>query len=187
MLKVEAQVEEVHHLPSLRQQVRNDFRRVRRARDFVISAEIDLVAIQHQHFRIESLRGLRVVFVRYVQFHRVVNARFTEVPKRQVFHLRAAVDLTCLRCSDPLEPTDLHWLAHSPPVKVVGLKIDEELGWASGVECRDVGGVGLSVPSRNHRHRNTDHRVNHRKHLWIRDEDQHAVGVAQPRVSAQMR
>ena len=78
-------------------------------------AEIDLFFTQHLHMHIEALRCERVDIVRLVQFGRVVNARFKQLPHRLVIRLCEPVDLSGLRCSHPLEPPiGIGWLIAHP-------------------------------------------------------------------------
>ena len=123
VLEIEAEVEVVNQVLALRQQVWNELRRMSRARDFVVCAEIVLAVSQHLLVHIEAMLGQRVDIERLVQFHRLVNACFNDVPHWLVLRLCQPVDLACLVCTLPFEATDQHWLSHCPPEEDVPVEV----------------------------------------------------------------
>ena len=149
-------------------------------------AEVDLVVSHHLPLHIVALRCELLVIVRLMEIHRVVKARLNELPHLLILCLCEPVDLSCLRCSHPLEPTDRHWLTNCPPLEVVRIELDDLRGGATSVECRHVWVVGKRMPTRDNRHPTTDPDVNHRKPFRIRDEVKSALGVSEHGVTAQL-
>ena len=125
LLEIESQDEVVHQLLALMPQVWNFHGRVSWARHCVVGGELDLVFTQHLSLHNEALRCQRVVIVSFVPVHWVVIACFSEVPHRLLLGLCQPIDMPCLRCSHPLEPSDRHWLAHCPHGEVVRLELED--------------------------------------------------------------
>ena len=66
VLRLEAQVEVVHRVLALLQQIWNELRRVCRAKKFGVIADLDLVVTQLLQLRIKSLRCQREVFLPFL-------------------------------------------------------------------------------------------------------------------------